>query len=81
MSKAPQPEEPRVEVDDHMHEYIFSHVSPEVEKKHREKSKARAIKMSMKPEVEVAEVLYGDARTGFARALADHYATHLIGSK
>jgi hypothetical protein len=57
MGTKPHTEEPRVEVDDHVHEYILSHVSPEVEKKHRAKSKERAIKRGMKPEV--AELLYG----------------------
>jgi hypothetical protein len=60
MSKKPQTEPPRGEVDDHVHEYILSNISPEVEKKHRAKSKARAIKLGIKPDV--AERLYEDTK-------------------
>lgn len=61
MSKTTHSKEPKVEVDDHVHEYILSHVSPEVEKKHRAKSKERAVKLhGISPEV--AESLYGDTK-------------------
>jgi hypothetical protein len=60
MSKKPQTGEPKIEVDDHVHEYILANVPPEVEKKHRLKSKERAIKLGMDPKV--AEMLYGDTK-------------------
>lgn len=51
----------RSDMDEHVHEHILSqkHV-PDVDKKHRAKSKARAIALGMKPEV--AEVLYGEPK-------------------
>jgi hypothetical protein len=46
------------DMDDHIHEHILASVHPDIERKHRHKSKALAIKLGMKPEV--AEVLYGE---------------------
>jgi hypothetical protein len=51
MNKVPHPAEPKVEVDDEVHEHILANVPPEVEKRDRAKSKERAIKLHrMSPE-------------------------------